>query len=68
MVRFHIYHFWFHLVLKDITTWAWLIFIDQILFEDDIFVIFNRFSSIKSLFITKNLVNAKLLVAGKLLA
>ena len=38
------------------------------LFEDDIFVIFDRFPSIKCLSITNNLVNAKLLVVGKLLA
>ena len=59
---------WFHLVLKNITAWEWLISFDQKLFEDDILVIFDRFSSIKSLCITKNLANAKLLVVGKLLA
>ena len=38
------------------------------LFEDDIAIIFDRFSSIKCLSNSKNLVNAKLLVVGKLLA
>ena len=45
-----------------------MIFIDQKLFEDDISVIFDRFSSSKCLSITKNLANAKLLVVGKHLA
>ena len=39
-----------------------------ILCKDNIFVVFDRFSSIKCLSITENLVNAKLLVVGKLLA
>ena len=43
---------------------AWLISIDQNFFEDDISLIVDRFLSIKCLSITKNLVNAKLLVAG----
>ena len=38
------------------------------LFEDDISVIFDRFSSFKCLSIVKNLVNAKVVVVGKLLA
>ena len=38
------------------------------LFEDDISVIFDRFSSIKCLLMSKTLVNAKPLVVGKLLA
>ena len=38
------------------------------LFEDDISVIFNRFSSTKCLSIAEKLANAKLLVVGKLLA
>ena len=37
------------------------------MFEDDISVIFGKFSSIKCLSIAKNLVNAKLLTDGKLL-
>ena len=45
-----------------------LIFIDQTLFEDGISVIFDKFSTIKCLSTTKNLVNAELLVVGKLLA
>ena len=53
--------------MKNITTLDWLIFIDHNLFEDDISVIFDKFSSIKCLSITKNLVNAKLSVVGKLL-
>ena len=44
-----------------------MIFIDQKLFEDDISVIFDRFSSIKCIFITKNLVNTKPLADGKVL-
>ena len=36
--------------------------------NDNISVIFHKFSSIKCLSITKNLVNAKFLVVGKLLA
>ena len=61
------YYLWYHLVLKNITTLDWLIFIDHNLFEDDISVIFDKFSSIKCLSITKNLVNAKRSVVGKLL-
>ena len=45
-----------------------MIFFDQKLFEDDISVIFDRFSSIKCFSITKNLANAKFLVVGKRLA
>ena len=45
-----------------------LISIDQQFFEDDISLIVDRFPSIKCLSITKNLVNAKLLVADQLLA
>ena len=35
--------------------------------KNDIFVIFDRFSSIKCLYVNKNLVNAKLLADGKIL-
>ena len=45
-----------------------LISIDQQFFEDDISLTVDRFPSIKCLSITKNLVNAKLLVADQLLA
>ena len=45
-----------------------LIFIDQKVFEVDFCIIFDRFSSIKCLSFTKNLVNAKLLVVVQLLA
>ena len=62
------YQLQFHSALKNITTWEWLIFFDQKLFEDDISIIFDRFSSIKCLSITKNLAKAKHLVVGKLLA
>ena len=46
-----------------------MIFFVQKLFEEDMSIIFDRFSSIKCLSITKNLVNAnKHLVIGKILA
>ena len=40
---------------RNITTWELLIFFEQKLFEDDISVIFDRFSSIKYLSITKKI-------------
>ena len=33
---------WFYLVLENISTWEWLIFIDQKYFEDDISVIWSN--------------------------
>ena len=55
--------------MENITILECLIFIVQQLFEDDISVIFDKYSSIKCLCITKNVVNAsvvnKLLIDGE---
>ena len=60
--------FWFHLVLENITTWEWLICINQKSFENYISVIFDRFSSIKCLSITIDLVDTHLFSVGNHLA